>query len=350
MRKALRILCIVLALSCVVASAACAADTATTTTAATTTAISADTTAATTTAAATKTPAGGKAIKPYKIGISPLTTQHEYYIGYLEGVRKAAKARGVEAIIVDSQWDVAKQTSDIEDFVAQKLDAIICSPVDPKGIEPALLSAQAAGVPVLVEMTLIESVRPLIGTSQYDGAVLAGKYAGEWINKKYNGKCEVAILDFPYFQNVIDRVKGFKDGLMEVCPTAEIVAVIDAQAKMETAMKTMEDILQAHPNVRCVFGINDDSAKGANAAYQATKLNPEDVCIMGFDADTGCRKLIAGNEYVKGSVAADTDIIGAAAIDAAIRKIEGEDLGDWVEVKGAQYLVTKENISQYYTE
>ncbi len=282
----------------------------------------------------------------YVIGISPLTTQHEYYIGYLEGIRKAAKDLDVEALIVDSQWDITKQTADIEDFIAKGVDAIICSPVDPKGIKPALLRAEEAGIPVIVEMTKVEGVFPLVGTDQFEGAKLAGIYAGEWMNEHYGGEAEVAILDFPYFQNVIDRVNGFKEGLLETAPNANIVAVIDAQAKMETAMKTMEDILQSHPDVKVVFGINDDSAKGANMAFQATNLNPEDICVMGFDADRGCRKLINGNEFVKGSVAADTDIIGRVCIETAIRKIEGE----WVRVDAAKYLVSKENIDRYYSE
>ena len=291
---------------------------------------------------------GGKG--KYVIGISPLTTQHEYYIGYLEGIRKAAKELDVEALIVDSQWDITKQTADIEDFVAKGVDAIICSPVDPKGIKPALVSAEEAGIPVIVEMTKVDGVYPLVGTDQFEGAKLAGLYAGEWMNKNYGGNAEVAVLDFPYFQNVIDRVNGFKEGLLEASPNANIVAVIDAQAKMETAMKTMEDILQSHPDVKVVFGINDDSAKGANMAFQATNLNPNDICVMGFDADKGCRKLINGEQFVKGSVAADTDVIGKVCIETAIKKIEGVNLPDWVRVDGAQYLVNKENISQYYSE
>ncbi len=44
-------------------------------------------------------------------------------------------------------------------------------------------------------------------------------------------------------------------------------------------------------------------------------------------------------------------VSGADAIDAAIRKIEGADLGEWVKVsEGAQYLVTVENVKDYYSE
>ncbi len=280
----------------------------------------------------------------YVIGISPLTTQHEYYVGYIEGIQKAAREYGVEVIVVDSKWDAQKQESDIQTFIEEGVDAIICSPVDPEMIGEVLGEAEDAGIAVIVEMTYVDGIDPLVGTDQYDGGQLAGKYAGQWINRNCNGICEVAILDFPFFRNINDRVDGFVDGLNEVCPNARIVAVIDAQAKMETALATTQRILEEHPGVRCIFGINDDSAKGANEAFHNLGFDTSEVCIVGFDADRGCRKLIAGDEYIKASVAADTDIIGAVCIDTAIKKIEGCLLGEWVEVEGAQYLVSKENI------
>ena len=280
----------------------------------------------------------------YVIGISPLTTQHEYYVGYIEGIQKAAHDYGVEAIVVDSKWDAQKQESDIRTFIEEGVDAIICSPVDPEMIGEVLSEAEEAGIAIVVEMTYVDGIGPLVGTDQYEGGRLAGQYAGQWINKNCSGTCEVAILDFPFFKNINDRVDGFVDGLNSVCPNARIVAVIDAQAKMETALAATKRVLEEHPDVRCIFGINDDSAKGANEAFHNLEFNTDEVCIIGFDADRGCRKLIAGDEYIKASVAADTDIIGAVCIDTAIKKIEGYVMEEWVEVEGAQYLVSKENI------
>jgi ribose transport system substrate-binding protein len=294
---------------------------------------------------------GEKAIKNYVIGISPLTTQHEYYIGYLNGIKAAATDRGVTVVISDPNWDVATQTSQIEDFVAQKVDAIICSPTNPEGIKPALVAAQEAGIPVLVEMTLIEGVYPLIGTDQYAGAYMAGEYAGKWAVATNGGKGKAALLDYPYFQNCRDRAKGYQEGLAAAAPDVEWVTAIDCGATMEGALKTCEDILQANPDINIMFGINGDSAKGAAAAYESAGADPAKICVIGFDADEGERKIMFEGGYIKASVAADGMIIGADAIDAAIRKIEGADLGEWVKVsEGAQYLVTVENVKDYYTE
>ena len=260
-----------------------------------------------------------------------------------KGIHKAAEEKGIEAVVVDSHWDAAKQESDIKSFIEDGVDAIICSPVDPETIGTVLQQAEDAGIAVIVEMTYVEGIAPLVATDQYAGGWIAGEYAGKWMASNCKDVFEVVILNFPYFKNINDRVEGFIDGLLSTCPNAVIVADVDAQAKMETARAAMLNILEEYPGVSCVFGVNDDSAKGANAAFHYLNYGTSSVCIVGFDADEGCRRLIAGDEYIKASVAADTDIIGAKCIETAIRKIEGEKLCEWVEVEGAQYLVTQKN-------
>ena len=146
--------------------------------------------------------------------------------------------------------------------------------------------------------------------------------------------------------------RGYEEGLASVAPDVEWVTAVDCGATMEGALKTAEDILQGNPDINIMFGINGDSAKGAAAAYESAGADPADhLCSSAFDADEGERKIMYEGGYIKASVSADGIIIGADAIDAAIRKIEGADLGEWVECsEGAQYLVTAENIDQYYSE
>jgi ribose transport system substrate-binding protein len=281
----------------------------------------------------------------FTIGISPLTLQLEYYVSYVQSMRKIAKDYNVELVIIDSLWNTNKQISDIRDMAVMRVDAVICSPTDPVKIQPHLLDLQEAGIPVVVEMTRVEGVYPLVGTDQKTGGRLAGEYAGRWLNEHSGGRGDVVILDFPYFQNIIDRVDGFIEGLSATAPEAEIYARVDTKAKYETASKAMEDLLEENPAIRCVFGINDDSAKGANAAYENTDIPPEEVCILGFDADQGATKLISAGRYLKGSVAADTDKIAETCLVTALQLINGEPVPDWVEVQDAQYLISQENVA-----
>ncbi|WP_340188944.1 substrate-binding domain-containing protein [Escherichia coli] len=45
--------------------------------------------------------------------------------------------------------DLNKQLSDVEDFITKKVDAIIISPVDSKGVQAAIIKADKAGIPVI---------------------------------------------------------------------------------------------------------------------------------------------------------------------------------------------------------
>ncbi|MBI5867479.1 MAG: substrate-binding domain-containing protein, partial [candidate division Zixibacteria bacterium] len=82
----------------------------------------------------------------------------------------------------------------------------------------------------------------------------------------------------------------------------------------DQAFRTAEDILQAHPNLAAIFGINDDSALGALAAVEkAGKVGR--VTIIGFDAVPEARAAIqAGKIYA--DVIQQPKIIGQKTIEA----------------------------------
>ncbi len=66
-------------------------------------------------------------------------------------------------------------------------------------------------------------------------------------------------------------------------PDVKLVSRLDGFAVRDKAMAVMEDILQAHPEVNVVFGINDDSALGALAAMEAAGKTKNNELIVGFD-------------------------------------------------------------------
>jgi ribose transport system substrate-binding protein len=91
-------------------------------------------------------------------------------------------------------------------------------------------------------------------------------------------------------ESVIQRVSGFEEELAKT-PDIKIVAKLSGQGKKDQAFRTAEDILQSHPDLDGIFGINDDSALGALAAVEkAGKLGR--IAIVGFDAVPEARKAI----------------------------------------------------------
>ena len=67
----------------------------------------------------------------------------------LKGAEEVAAERGVELIVYDAENKVDKQTSLVEDLIAQGVDAIMTDPINVESLTPALEEAKAAGIPVV---------------------------------------------------------------------------------------------------------------------------------------------------------------------------------------------------------
>src|ERR671933_648682 len=69
-----------------------------------------------------------------RIGVTLLTREHEFYRQLEAGLKDAADKQGYELIITSGDFDLAKQQSQMENFIVQRVDAIIVCPADSKGI------------------------------------------------------------------------------------------------------------------------------------------------------------------------------------------------------------------------
>jgi ribose transport system substrate-binding protein len=231
------------------------------------------------------------------IGVSLLTRTHPFYQDLEAGLKEAADQYGYSLIITAGEFDVAKQKDQIQDFIVRKVDAIIVSPCDSKSIGTAIKAANDAGIPVFTAdiACLAEGVK--IVSHVASDNIAGGKLAAQAISKALNGTGEVAIIDHPEVESVIQRVKGFEEELAANSPGIQVVAKLSGHGVKDQAFRTAEDILQSHPDLDAFFGINDDSALGALAAVEKAGKAGQ-VKIIGFDAVPEAREAIkAGKIY-----------------------------------------------------
>lgn len=213
------------------------------------------------------------------------------------GMRSQAAKYGYSLIVVDASRDNAKQQSQVEDFISKRVDAIVLTPYDSQAIGSAIAEANNAGIPVFtadIASTSREGhVVSHIASDNVQGGFQAGKLVCQAIGKSGT----IAIVDEPEVTSVQDRVKGFKQAIAQLCPNVTIVADVDSGGTRDKASSDTGDILQAHRDLKGIFGINDDSALGALAAVQAAGLTGK-VAIVGYDATPEARTAIAkGNMY-----------------------------------------------------
>ena len=259
---------------------------------------------------------GGKATKT--IGVSLLTREDEFYRQLEAGLREAAKAHGYRLVLNSGDRDLAKQQSQLDDFVVQHVDAIIVCPVDSKGIGPAIQRANAAHIPVFTADIAADGGQVVSHIASDNTA--GGRLAAQYIAKAIGDKGDVGIISEPDVQSTIDREAGFTQELA-LHPNIHLVADINGSGTRDHALKAADDMLQAHPNINAIFAINDESALGVLSSVQAHHAH---VVIVGYDAGAEAQKDIAAGTPLKADVAQQPKSIGEQTIDAIADYLAGK--------------------------
>ena len=266
------------------------------------------------------------------VGVTLLTNTHAFFKALEAGLREEAALKGLDLIVVACEMDPAKQASQIEDFVARKVSAILAAPCDSTAIVPALATAEAAGIPVFTAD--ISAHGGKIVSHVASDNVQGGRLAAEALASRIGGKGKVIVIDHPTVASVQDRVRGFEEGLKKY-PGITIVAKPSADGQRAKATQIMEDMLQAHRDLVGVFGINDDSALGAAGVIEAA--GRKDIVVIGYDATDEAQAAIRKGGPLKADVVQFPQIIGKTAIDliadhlAGVRvpALKAIDVGIW---------------------
>ncbi|HBO37363.1 MAG TPA: sugar ABC transporter substrate-binding protein, partial [Pasteurellaceae bacterium] len=248
-----------------------------------------------------------------------LTQQHPFYIELANAMKSKAKEQNIPLEISIANQDLSKQLADVEDLITKGIDVLIISPVDSKGVLPAIKKAQNAGVKVITVDIPAEGIDVLsyIGTDNYKG----GEKAGNLMAKVLNGKGEVAIINYPTVQSVVARIDGFKKSL-SAYPEIKIVAEQTGITRAE-ALAAAQNMLQANPDIDGIFGFGDDAALAAAVAVKSTNLQDK-VKVIGFDGMKEARDAVDSDPIMVGVIQQYPNQMGEQAIITAAKLIKGE--------------------------
>jgi ribose transport system substrate-binding protein len=263
-----------------------------------------------------------------QVGVTLLTEAHVFYQDLKKGLLKAADSLGMDLHIVAGEWDLARQTSQVENFVTQKMDAIIIAPVDSRGIVSAVEEANRAGIPVFTAD--IASAGGKVTAHVASDNAQGGRLVGEYLAAQLKGKGNVVILDQPTLVSVIDRVRGFREAIARY-PGIHIVAAPAVERGLrDVAKNKMDNLLQSHPDLVGVFGSNDDCALGALASVRAAGRT--NITIVGFDAIPEARAAISEGGPLKADAIQYPEVIGRRTMETVYRTLHGEQVPALVAV------------------
>ena len=262
------------------------------------------------------------------IGVSLLTLDNPFFKVIGDSITAEGNKHGYETVVVSGDKDVAKQGNQIKDFIVKKVSAIVLSPCDSKSIIPVIQEANAAGIPVFtVDIPCNEpgvKIVTQIATDNEGGGREAGQAMIEALGEA-GGK--IAVLHFKQAESCQLRVKGFMEVIRAHNAAGkskiDVVTELESGAAKDLGYKAAEDALQAHPDLRGLFAINDPAALGARAALE--KAGKTQVIVIGFDGQP------EGKQAIKdGKIYADPiqfpDQMGVRMVDAILRHSKGETL------------------------
>lgn len=271
----------------------------------------------------------GEAPRP-KIGVSLLSFQNPFFKTIAQNVEEEAAKGGFDVVALSADEDVTKQTHQVQDFIVQKVAAIVLSPAESKVIVAAIKEANDAGIPVFtVDIPCREpgvKIACQVATDNKSGGIEAGKAVIEVLAGK-PGK--VAILHYKQAESCVLRVEGFREAIdahNTANPSAkiEIVSELEGGGKKEMGFQAAEDLLQSQPELNAIFAINDPSALGAVAALERAGKSGQ-IAVIGFDGQ------LEGKQAIKdGKIYADPiqfpDQLGKVVAQKVIAYSKGEDV------------------------
>ena len=257
-----------------------------------------------------------------------------------KGAKEEAKKLGVKLILIapPQEGDVQAQVNQLEDQIAKGVDAIALAPSDPNALAPIVDDAMKSGIPVVFVDTKGSNKRvTFIGTNNKNGAELAAKYICDNTPKG----SDVAILTGIESQSTAllrrdGAKKGFKDcGL-------KVVATQTAEWDTAKARSVTESILVKNPNIKAVFGSNDNMALGAIQAIKDAGM--KNVVVVGFDATPDAAKSILAGDMTA-TIAQFSYNMGAYGVKYALDLAKGKKIDSNIDT-GTQ-LVTKKNAKDF---
>lgn len=262
-----------------------------------------------------------------RIGVTLLTREDDFYRELEAGLQENAAKNNFELLIQSGDKDLSKQQSQIDNFIVQKVDAIIVCPTDTKGIAPAIERANAASIPVFTADIAAGGGKVVSHVASDNTA--GGRLAAEYIAKAIGGAGKVGIIGQPEVQSVVDRETGFKETMAKY-PQITLVPTLNGGGVRDRALKAADDLLQGNPDLKAIFCINDETALGALSSAETRGM--KDLIIVGYDAAPEAVEKIKKGTNLKADVAQQPRDIGAKTIEAIARHFKGEAVQPVVNV------------------
>jgi inositol transport system substrate-binding protein len=284
-----------------------------------------------------------------KIGVSMDKFDDNFLTVLRNGMSDYAKTQpGVTLQIEDAKDDVSKQLSQVQNFIANKVDAIIVNPVDTSATAAITKAAAEAGVPLVYvnrQPADVDALGPKAAFVASDEKQ-SGTLETQAICKLLGGKGDILVIEGELSnQAAVQRTKDIHEVIATPdCSGMKIIAEQTASWDRLKAQNLMTNWLSKGLKFDAVVSNNDEMAIGALQAMKAAGVDTKKAIVGGVDAtQDALASMKAGDEKV--TVFQNAAGQGKGAVDAALTLAKGGTVEKKVYIPFE--LVTPDNLANY---
>jgi ribose transport system substrate-binding protein len=277
-----------------------------------------------------------------RLGCTIPTFSHPFFQAMKKGLEEEAQSAGAEINVVDGKDDSQAQITAIDNFVVQKMSAILLCPTESETLVPGVEKANTAHIPVITVNRTVAGgdVVTYVGADDTEGGRMQGQALMEALPNGANIVLLQGILGSSPQRN---REAGLEEAL-KGHDTYKIIQRVPYKFQRAQAVSAMETVLLQYPKgkIDAVVAQSDDGALAA--ADVCGQKGRTEITIIGFNGESDAFQYIRDGK-IHATILQDAETQGREAVKAALKHLRGET------VENPQitplYTITKKNIDEH---
>jgi ribose transport system substrate-binding protein len=242
---------------------------------------------------------------------------------------------------VSADYDLNKQSTQIDNFISAGDNLILLNAVDPVAIFPAVKRAEAQNIAAAAFDVAAQGADVTVMTDN----VRAGRIACQYLADQIGHKGDVVIINGPPVSAVVDRVKGCKAAWAKDPGIKILSDNLNANGSRDGGFSAMQGLLTRFAHIDGVFGINDPTSIGADLA--AKQLKRTEMKIVSVDGSPDIEAALKQpGSLIIASSSQDPFVMAQKAVVMGADVLDGKPPAEKT-VLLVPHLITRQNIGEY---
>jgi ribose transport system substrate-binding protein len=281
---------------------------------------------------------------------SVLSTDVAYYAQLLTSYENAGKSLGLKVIGLNANYDSETLANEFSDCVAEGAKVIIATPVDTATLKSVAQSAMKKGVAVIIqgeEPSDVSWASADVGYSEQAMGTYIGQLCAQCLIRKYPKVTtwEVGNCTYPVMGSTIIRMNAAEAAVKANAKGHKVVfEFAQPCGTQQTGYTVTTDGVTAHPQVRSLVSVNDDSSIGAVKAFEAKGIKPSTLCLVGAGNDADVDSYVKDGQ-IYGTVDLNLNGLALAAMRLALEFAHGQKLAPMTYLPMTK--VTAANVAKF---